>query len=181
MSAQNLHKFGRFCDAIRRAVGNSGSSQIGSILDIGFGSIWELVALQTVFPGSKIIAVDANPLVIERAEKHHKSLPLVQAKIVNVDARRLRRSIITQSDLIIFRHPNVEDLQAGWVDILRRIARHMRRNSTLFLSTYSISELEFADKHFECCSMEPIPGSPYSDYSVELDGTDRHSAAYVRR
>jgi hypothetical protein len=170
----------RFCDALRRVVQLSRVSDVRNIMVVGFGSEREIAALRYLFPYAQILAIDTDSRAISKLQKYSALEKCDNLTIAEIDARALTQDLVREVDLTIIRHPDLESRKSGWATALPHIVSLIRDLSVLFVTTYSLSELEFVLAVIDDAHAKLIPGAPYSTKTVALNGSDRRIAAFLK-
>jgi spermidine synthase len=167
----------RFFDALQRLYPAGTRDQVRELLIVGPGRYEVCVDLLTLFPRSRLTAIDINPAVIEHLADRLSEYG-ERVHTVTGNAADLPEAAPGPYNLVVIRHPDVARASETWQKAITACASEMSAGGMLVVTTYSLPEASFVDRAAEALPLTMRSGSPYTAIPVALQGNDRYILAY---
>lgn len=174
-----IDELARLEDALKRQYVNNARQDVREALVVASAPPADLVRrLLDLFPNSRItvIAHEERDLAdLREATLSHERVRLVRGGTVD-----LADLAPAAYDLAIIRQPDITFARAAWEVALGAVARELRSDALLALTTDSVADASFLDEVLRSLSYSMLPGTPYTAVPVAFSGVDRYILLYRR-
>ena len=167
----------RFLDAVRYLTVGRPREAIEKVLIAGCGFCDECGALAEMFPSAVVTAID----ILESNTRRTVAMTAeISDRVTAIQGNLawLRKIAPGPYDLIVVRHPNLDEGTKNWRDSLKACIHELSAEGLMIISIYSLMEATTANQLVKAAGASLRVGSPYTSKPVALQGNDRYILAY---
>jgi SAM-dependent methyltransferase len=141
------------------------------VLELGCGDCRELAAYSMAFNAVSVVNVDLDLPVLRNVRLSLPNATLIQANITQLPFH-------ARFDLIVARHPNVDQRPRDWRCVLQHTPNWLAEWGILLVTTYSVAEHERISGWLSSCDLTRLVVESARLSPPGLSGRDRFVLAY---